>query len=91
MIITATRVEVFGRPLSASTAQRRYGLAEKPGVREITVPKGQPIKKNKVIGGDRGRAGKWFRPSDFRNRHHENRSDGKEMTAPTDLESVGAY
>lgn len=41
-----------GRPLSPVQAQRRYGLPRRPEVREtIRLPKGQPIRPNKVVGG----------------------------------------
>jgi hypothetical protein len=44
-----------GHPPSPETAQRRYGLAEPPEVREtITLPKGFPARHNKVPGGRPG-------------------------------------
>lgn len=44
-----------GRPLSPGTAQRRYGLASPPNVREtIQLPKGFPVRHNKVVGGAPG-------------------------------------
>jgi hypothetical protein len=44
-----------GRPLSSVQVQRRYGLPQQPEVREtIRLPKGQPIRPNKVIGGAAG-------------------------------------
>lgn len=44
-----------GRPISAKTARKRYGLNNKPEARiTIQIPKGQPVKKNKVIGGKPG-------------------------------------
>lgn len=48
-----------GRPIKARTAKERYGLWNKPTVRmKIKVPKGQPVRKNKVIGGKPG-YGEW--------------------------------
>jgi hypothetical protein len=36
---------------------RRYGLPRKPEVRErIRLPKGQRVRHNKVVGGERGAA-----------------------------------
>jgi len=44
-----------GRPLSAESAMRRFGLPAKPEVREtILIPRGQLIRSNKVVGGARG-------------------------------------
>lgn len=44
-----------GRPLSASTAQRRYGLPTTPQVREtIVLPRGTPIRFNRAWLGRRG-------------------------------------
>lgn len=44
-----------GRPLSARHAQRRYGLPEKPEVREtISLPKGHPVRRNRALGGQPG-------------------------------------
>jgi hypothetical protein len=44
-----------GRPLSLVRAQRRYGLPQRPEVREtIRVPKGQPVRLNRVVGGAAG-------------------------------------
>ena len=44
-----------GRPLGAVRAQQRYGLPHKPEVREIIkLPKGNPVRHNKVHGGTRG-------------------------------------
>jgi hypothetical protein len=44
-----------GRPLSAESAMRRYGLPAKPDVREtIVIPSRQPIRSNKVVGGAPG-------------------------------------
>lgn len=44
-----------GRPLSAASAQRRYGLLGRPQVREtIRLPKGQPVRTAKAL---RGRPG----------------------------------
>jgi hypothetical protein len=41
-----------GRPLSPAQARRRYGLPQKPEVREtVRLPKGQPVRQNRVIGG----------------------------------------
>lgn len=48
-----------GRAISAGTAKQRYGLWRKPTVRmKVLVPKGQPVRKNKVIGGKPG-YGEW--------------------------------
>jgi hypothetical protein len=44
-----------GRPVSANTAQQRYGLRKKPTARmTIQIPRGHAVKKNKVIGGKAG-------------------------------------
>ena len=44
-----------GRPLSAKTAKKRFGLAAHPEAKmTILLPKGLPVKKNKVIGGKPG-------------------------------------
>ncbi|MBM4305189.1 MAG: hypothetical protein FJ115_00045 [Deltaproteobacteria bacterium] len=44
-----------GRPLSPEKAQRRYGLPTPPQVREtIHLPKGQPVRMNKSLGGSPG-------------------------------------
>jgi hypothetical protein len=44
-----------GRPLSSGKAQRKYGLPERPQVREtIRLPKGQPVRTNKSLGGAPG-------------------------------------
>lgn len=44
-----------GRPLGAAAAQRRYGLLGRPQVREtIRLPKGQPIRSAKALGGRPG-------------------------------------
>lgn len=44
-----------GRPLSPTQAQRRYGLPQKPEVREtVRLSQGQPIRSNRVIGGEAG-------------------------------------
>jgi hypothetical protein len=44
-----------GRPVSAGIAKQRYGLRRKPTVQmKVLVPKGQPVRKNKVIGGKPG-------------------------------------
>ncbi|MEW8054177.1 MAG: hypothetical protein AB2796_02585 [Candidatus Thiodiazotropha sp.] len=44
-----------GRPMSPENAQRRYGLAYRPRVREtIVLPKGFPVRHNKVVGGAPG-------------------------------------
>lgn len=44
-----------GRPLSAATAKNRFGLAKEPNARMIvTIPKGQPVRKGKVIAGQSG-------------------------------------
>lgn len=44
-----------GRPLSGVQAQRRLGLPQPPAVREtIRLPKGQPVRPNKVLGGAPG-------------------------------------
>jgi hypothetical protein len=49
-----TSVARPGRPLSAEAAQRRYGLPSKPEVRETLRLEGQPVRHNKVLGGERG-------------------------------------
>lgn len=44
-----------GRPLSREAARKRYGLARTPDARiVVTVPKGQPVRKGKVIAGSPG-------------------------------------
>jgi hypothetical protein len=44
-----------GRPLTPEHAQRRYGLPQKPEVREtVRLPKGQPTRSNRSIGGAPG-------------------------------------
>lgn len=44
-----------GRPLSPLSAQRRFGLQKAPTVREtIVLPKGFPVRHNKVPGGTPG-------------------------------------
>jgi hypothetical protein len=44
-----------GRPLSPVQARRRYGLPQRPEVREtVRLPKGQPIRPNRVVGGAAG-------------------------------------
>jgi len=44
-----------GRPLSAESAMRRFGLLRKPEAREtIVIPRGQPIRVNKAVGGAAG-------------------------------------
>lgn len=44
-----------GRPLSSTEARRRYGLPQKPEVREtVRLPKGQPTRSNRAIGGAPG-------------------------------------
>lgn len=46
-----------GRPPSGEKAQKMYGTPKKPKYRgTIQAEKGQPVKKNKVIGGERGRS-----------------------------------
>ncbi len=45
-----------GRPLSPATAKANYGLKRQPTVREtIVLSKGQPVRKDKVLGGARGK------------------------------------
>jgi hypothetical protein len=45
-----------GRPLSADKAQKREGLRKTPDTRvTIDVPGGTPVRKNRVMGGERGR------------------------------------
>ena len=45
-----------GRPPSAAVAKKRYGLPQKPQVRQtIILPKGQKVRSNKVLGGEPGR------------------------------------
>lgn len=44
-----------GRPLRPETAQHRYGLPRRPQVREtIRLPKGQPVRSTKALGGRPG-------------------------------------
>jgi hypothetical protein len=44
-----------GRPLAGSTAQRRFGLPGRAGVREsILLPRGTPVRVNKALGGAPG-------------------------------------
>lgn len=44
-----------GRPLRSATAMTRYGLPRHPGAREtIRLPKGQPIRSAKAVGGGPG-------------------------------------
>ena len=44
-----------GRPLSGVAAQKRYGLPSRPDERlTVAIPKGTPVKPNKVIGGAPG-------------------------------------
>lgn len=44
-----------GRPLTSEKAQKRFGLENPPDTRlTIKIPKGHPVKKNKVIGGEAG-------------------------------------
>lgn len=44
-----------GHPLSSATAQKRYGLLGRPQVREtIRLPKGQPVRTAKALGGRPG-------------------------------------
>jgi hypothetical protein len=44
-----------GRPLSASSAQARFGLPKLPTAREtIVLPRGQPVRIGRVIGGRAG-------------------------------------
>lgn len=44
-----------GRPLNPAQAQSRYGLPQKPEVREtVRLPKGQPIRLNRTVGGAAG-------------------------------------
>lgn len=44
-----------GRPLSRVAAQQRYGLPRRPQVREtIRLPKGQPMRSAKALGGRPG-------------------------------------
>ncbi|MDI6755835.1 MAG: hypothetical protein QME78_15745 [Thermodesulfobacteriota bacterium] len=46
---------VRGRPLSPEMAQKKYGLPQHPQVREtIRLPKGQPVRTNKSLGGAPG-------------------------------------
>ena len=50
-----TSVARPGRPLSSEAAQRRYGLLDKPDVREtIRLPQGFSVRHNKVLGGKAG-------------------------------------
>ena len=44
-----------GRPLGPGNAQRKYGLPQRPQVREtVRLPKGQPVRTNKSLGGSPG-------------------------------------
>ncbi len=44
-----------GRPLSSSSAQRRYGIPKRPQVREtIHLQKGVPVRSNRVVAGKPG-------------------------------------
>jgi hypothetical protein len=44
-----------GRPLSPNTAKRRYGLRQRPQVREtLRLPKGYPVRSAKAFGGQPG-------------------------------------
>jgi len=44
-----------GRPLSAGSAMRRFGLPQRPEFREtIIIPKGRLLRANKVVGGAPG-------------------------------------
>jgi uncharacterized protein YceK len=44
-----------GRPLSSSSAAKRFGLGYKPGKRlSVTLPGGTGVKVNKVVGGSPG-------------------------------------
>jgi hypothetical protein len=44
-----------GRPLSSKKAMRRYGLPKRPQAREtVILPKGAPVRRNKVLGGEPG-------------------------------------
>lgn len=44
-----------GRPIGAAAAQKRYGLLGRPQVREtIRLPKGQPVRTAKALGGRPG-------------------------------------
>jgi hypothetical protein len=46
-----------GRPLRAARAKERYGLPQEPEVREtVRLPAGQPVRVNRVVGGEPGRA-----------------------------------
>jgi hypothetical protein len=50
-----TSVARRGRPLSPEAAQRRYGLLDKPDVREtIRLPQGFSARHNRVFGGEAG-------------------------------------
>jgi hypothetical protein len=45
-----------GRGITAERAAERYGLNETPEVVEtVVIPKGQPIRSNKALGGEAGR------------------------------------
>ncbi len=50
-----TTSESPGRPLSGSTAQKRYGLPYTPNRRlGVTLPEGTTVRSNKVVGGAPG-------------------------------------
>ena len=52
--MTAAKVHP-GRPLSRATARDRYGLFRKPNaVMTVTIPKGQPVRRGKVVAGQGG-------------------------------------
>jgi len=52
--MTATKVHP-GRPLAKATAKGRYGLFNKPNaVMTVTIPKGQPVRRGKVVAGQGG-------------------------------------
>jgi hypothetical protein len=51
-----------GRPPGAAEAQKRFGLPDRPEVREVVrLPKGFPVRSNKALGGRPG-APEWTSP-----------------------------
>jgi hypothetical protein len=45
-----------GRPPGSATAKKSYGLDRQPIGREtIVLPKGQPVRRNRVVGGTPGK------------------------------------
>ncbi len=57
-----TSVAQPGRPLSATSAQRRYGLPSRPQVRETVRIQDQKVRFTKVLGGESGGFGEMTSP-----------------------------